>query len=133
MADNVSDGTCTHNSSEVSALQILFYPGGAAFKYLKQLLKGLGLTDLRTKHRLWFDAANKPSPLLPLLPATCLGWLFLNVASYLLIPKHADFSLPHPPLLVWKFLPNNSLNRLYKDIQTKKNLRCLLGVGRSVV
>lgn len=27
MADHVSDGTCARNSSEVSALQILFYPG----------------------------------------------------------------------------------------------------------
>lgn len=36
MADNASDGTCARNSSEVSALQILFYPGGAAFKYLKR-------------------------------------------------------------------------------------------------
>lgn len=73
MADHVSDGTCARNSSEVSALQILFYPGGAAFKFLKQLLKGLGPADQRTKHGLWFDAANKPSAPLPLLPATCLG------------------------------------------------------------
>lgn len=41
-ADNVSNATCAHNSSEVSVLQILFYPGGATFKYLKQLPKGPG-------------------------------------------------------------------------------------------
>lgn len=84
--------------------------------------KGRGPADQRTKHGLWFDAANKPSAPLPLLPATCLGCLVLSVASYLLIPKCADFSLSHPPLLAWKCLPNNSLNRLYKDIKTKKEL-----------
>lgn len=100
MADNVSNVTCAHNSSEVSVLQILFYPGGAAFKYLKQLLKGLGRQNSEQSMNCGLMLQTNPlTPQLFLLHSIFLDWLSLSMASYLLILKHAEFWLPRPHLL----------------------------------